>query len=320
MAELARVSSATVSRVYNDPQSVSPEKRKTVLEAAGKLGYRPNKAASTLRRSGTGTIMLLECEKPERSYYWKNLKVFNWFYADVIHGLQEVFDASMYTLKLKRVGHISDIARLRGEADGIIGFDIDRIEEAEAVASLGIPYIICHHTACFPGYNRCSTDNRKGGFLQSRFLGESGCRRTVYLTGYLESVYAHMERLEGFLESAESLGNEVLVMDNALSGENPREIGEYLAGISSRFDSIAAVNDLTLLRVLQGIPGEILGNKTLIGYDAMPVRDLVSSPFASIDPLPHEIYRQAALRIIHMLSSRDSACWEKTVDPVVVAY
>jgi LacI family transcriptional regulator len=63
VAKLAQVSSATVSRVFNNPEAVSPPLREAVLQASQKLGYTPNKAAGMLRRRGTGVIAFVELEK-----------------------------------------------------------------------------------------------------------------------------------------------------------------------------------------------------------------------------------------------------------------
>ena len=309
VAELAGVSSATVSRVYNYPQRVAPEKRDRVLAAAAELGYRPNKAAAALRRNTSGTIMLLEWEKPQRSYYWKRLKVFNWFYADVIHGLQEVIDTSMYGLKLKRIRHLDDAGPYMKEADGIIGFDIDRLEEARELQSLGIPYILCHHTDGFEGFHRCSTDNRLGGVLQAQYLYDQGCRRAAYLTGYLDSVYVHRERLEGFSTRCRELGMELDVYPHAM------EDGQ---GWQDSWDAVAAVNDLTLLKMLQLAPGEA-ADRPLVGYDAMPIRSLVSKGFPSVDPRPREIYHRSAELLMEMLNGTANAyCTREIIKPVLV--
>ncbi len=315
VAELAGVSSATVSRVYNHPASVSEEKRHRVLRAARRLGYRPNKSASQLRRKGTGNVMLLEFVKPQRSYYWKSLQVFNWFYADVIYGLQEVFDSSMFTLHLRRAENLQDISHLAEEADGIIGFDVDRAEEAEAVASIGLPYVIAHHTAGYEGFNRCSTDNRRGGEIQAEYLHHQGCRRVLYLTGYLDAVYPHRERLEGFLSAAQRFGMETEVLERVL--ENDLSKAQQMLR-SETFDGAAAVNDLTLLRVLQGASFQGPRDIPLAGYDAMPVRDLLQVPFASVDPLPRDIYRQAGKMIMGLLSQKaEQGLRNQVVEPVL---
>ncbi|MGG5823915.1 LacI family DNA-binding transcriptional regulator [Falsiroseomonas sp. HW251] len=59
VAKLARVSSATVSRVLNGHASVNAEARERVLDAALKLGFRPNRMAQGLRRGRGNAIALL---------------------------------------------------------------------------------------------------------------------------------------------------------------------------------------------------------------------------------------------------------------------
>ncbi|MEJ2665356.1 MAG: LacI family DNA-binding transcriptional regulator [Spirochaetia bacterium] len=60
VARLAGVSETTVSRVYNNPERVDSAKVERVLKTARDLGYVPDKAASALRRKGTGIILFLE--------------------------------------------------------------------------------------------------------------------------------------------------------------------------------------------------------------------------------------------------------------------
>ena len=62
VARLAGVSTATVSRVLNNSQSVDPATRQRVLDAATKLRYVPHGAARTLRSHRSkmvGAICLL---------------------------------------------------------------------------------------------------------------------------------------------------------------------------------------------------------------------------------------------------------------------
>ncbi|HUA53080.1 MAG TPA: LacI family DNA-binding transcriptional regulator [Candidatus Sulfotelmatobacter sp.] len=59
VAQHAGVSTATVSRVLNGRDPVSPEARSRVLKAVRLLGYRPNSVAQSLRRGHSRTVALL---------------------------------------------------------------------------------------------------------------------------------------------------------------------------------------------------------------------------------------------------------------------
>ena len=58
VAALAGVSLKTVSRVVNDEPGVSPDVRERVTAAVNRLDYRPNLAASNLRRTGARTGLI----------------------------------------------------------------------------------------------------------------------------------------------------------------------------------------------------------------------------------------------------------------------
>ena len=58
VAALAGVSLKTVSRVVNDEPGVSPDVRERVTAAVQRLDYRPNLAASNLRRTGARTGLI----------------------------------------------------------------------------------------------------------------------------------------------------------------------------------------------------------------------------------------------------------------------
>src|SRR4051812_28963887 len=78
VSRLSGVSSATVSRVFNDTARVSDEVRKRVLDAAKQLAYEPSHAARALAGRKTKTIGAIFPE------------IASGFYADVLAGIDEV--------------------------------------------------------------------------------------------------------------------------------------------------------------------------------------------------------------------------------------
>lgn len=301
VARLANVSSATVSRVYNAPETVNMSKRKAVLEAARLLGYSPNKAASALRRTGTGIITLVEFTKPDRPYYWNHLRAFNWFYADVIKGVRQALSGSMYHLNLESVSDERTLKEYAEGSDGLIFFDVDTEEEAELIRRLSVPYIASHHTTGFEAIHSFSTDNLHGGRLQAEYLHSLGRSRPVYLSWYQDDVLPHAQRAKGFLSRWEELeGTSVPVIE--LEAKNVRfeeAVGE-LAGILESVDSLAGVNDLLLLKCMATLGTSRFDGCSLIGYDALPLANALF-PFASIDIGQQGLYRDATRVLLGMI-------------------
>ncbi|MDC7233928.1 MAG: LacI family DNA-binding transcriptional regulator, partial [Spirochaetales bacterium] len=274
VAALAGVSSATVSRVYNNPDRVSPEKKEAVLKAAGQLGYSPDKSASALRRSGTGQISLVSFEKKGRPWYWGDFPGAKWFFTDVLSGVLSVVDSSMYRLNLKTLKSPEEAASInwKQECDGILFFDVDSDEEARVIAELPVPSVISHHSSHFENIHRCSTDNTEGGRLAAAHLKDSGYDRAAYISYLPDLIIPNRDRYSGFCTG---FGREVPLYLTDPGKEGGYRICETLLPEikSGQIDSVAVVNDMTAIGVIQCLqdnglrPGRDLG---LMGYDNMP--------------------------------------------------
>ncbi len=311
VARKAGVSSATVSRVFNNPSSVSPVMRDAVLNAARELGYQPNKAAGALRRKGTGTITLVEFGKAPRPYYWGALKSFDWFFAAAVRGVQQALSFNTWNFSVETIHSMSQLQEIARRSDGIIGYDIDILDEAQCLADLPVPTVIAHHVGNPPEFKDflfAATDNHQGGIIQASWLLQRGCRRPVYITGWRSIVGSHKERYDGFMETFSKAGCEPVVIDievgrfGAVKNILPTVTKLCQDGI---VDGIGAVNDMTLYEVLFGLRenGIVTPSETLpaVGYDAAPYFRFLNGPLASVDIGPEGIYRQAANLLVRKL-------------------
>ena len=118
VARLAEISGATVSRVLSGRTdiAISPEARAKVLEAAEKLGYRPNTMARALMTRRTGLVGLWMCLQYSR------------YRSQVLDRIRTVLTHSELALAVTDVdeeyhwNHSFDRA-LRVPVEGIIAFD-----------------------------------------------------------------------------------------------------------------------------------------------------------------------------------------------------
>ncbi|MCH3916042.1 MAG: LacI family transcriptional regulator [Spirochaetia bacterium] len=302
VAKKAGVSSATVSRVFNAPLSVSPVLRNKVLESAKALGYIPNKAAAQLRRSGTGVIAVVELAKKGRPYYWGSLASFDWFYGQVMRGLQTAVEKSSWQLTFASIRNEEELLQLAARCDGIIGYDVDDKEEEKLFMDAGIPCILCHHIMPGPGLCRFSTDNERGGVLQADYLGSLGKSRPLYVTGYLSQVQPHVQRMKGFCSHAwEHCAVEEVAF--GCRGE-VEKLANRVQGMfeDGLIDSIACVNDLTLVQLLLHLKEYDLA---CVGYDAAPFSDFLPGTIASVDLHIGTIYQSALASLIAHLGGAD---------------
>ena len=114
VAKKAGVSTATVSRVLANTDSVTPKTRERVMAAAEALNYKPNALARNLRVSSTRAILVVV---PDIS---------NPFFSEILRGIELVANKSGYQIllgdsdnTLEREVEYLDFLRQR-QADGMI--------------------------------------------------------------------------------------------------------------------------------------------------------------------------------------------------------
>jgi len=296
----AGVSSATVSRVFNNPSSVSEAKRQRVLDSAKKLGWSPNKFASALARSSSGRILFMDCNKlsvhdSENADFYANL------YKTSLETILREVETSPYHLMIDLDGHARP-----GDYDGVILFDVDSPAQLDSFIDSGILVVAGHHTASFPRGYRFATDNRLGGVLAARHLVETGHRKTAYITAKLTEITAHAERFTGFCSVIPR--ERLRLVEGGLGTrggyESVRKLEHDIR--SHRIDSIAVVNDLTAVGVYQGLIDmgfRVPRDVSLVGYDNMPFLNLLPIRLTTIDLELGKVYHSAVQHLLTLLSS-----------------
>lgn len=320
VARLAGVSTATVSRVFNNPEKVSPLKCNIVLKAADKLHYRPNTNAAILARGISGKILLLDNNKLLK-YDKSNSYYYSWLYVDLLNQIQTVLKETYFELVISNLDdlRINKASSLKN-FDGIICFDIDNYEDLKLIIDSKIPFVFGHHVKDIPLKNKIYTDNFYGGFLQARFLKDTGHKNVIYITGMLNKINAHKERYEGFKEIFKE--ENILLIDGALGkvggAESIKKALPYVKNGS--YKAIASVNDLTAI----GIYFELLNSGirvpkdvSLIGYDNLPFSNLLPDKLSTIDIKIGDLYKKTASHLLKLING-DTSELENIYKPILV--
>ncbi|MEL7526223.1 MAG: LacI family DNA-binding transcriptional regulator [Pseudomonadota bacterium] len=196
VAEVAGVSTATVSRALSNPELLTEATRDSVFAAIRATGYRVNKAARTLRTRQAGAILVLV----------PNLG--NPFFSQILAGINERLgehDMSVLiadTANLATAGEFLVDHFLNSQIDGVICLDGSLPEtELEQFRKNGVADKIvfaCEwvHSAGLPSVR---SDNVEGARLAVRHLHELGHRKIAHVTGPGDNVLTHARR-QGMLE------------------------------------------------------------------------------------------------------------------------
>jgi len=137
VAQAAGVSLATVSRVINNSDSVTPQTRKKVQDTIKALGYKPSglaQALATNRSTNVGIII------PSANYV---------YLSNMLSGITDVAKEKSYNLSLFTTSHSRDEALttiekvITSHVDGTIIFD-DQLtqEDVEKIVSYNVPSVV----------------------------------------------------------------------------------------------------------------------------------------------------------------------------------
>ena len=189
VARLAEVSQSAVSRSFTPGASVAPETRLRVLEAARKLGYRPNAIASTLSSQRSRMIAVV----------LSNLQ--NQFYPVVIETLSQRLQKDGYHVLLF-ITETEDadellLELLRYQVDGIVMASTQLSSGlAQQIADARIPVVMFNRTSLKGSISTVSSDNLGGGRAVAHFLADAGHQRVAYIAG-AEDSSTNQDREEG---------------------------------------------------------------------------------------------------------------------------
>jgi LacI family transcriptional regulator, galactose operon repressor len=281
VADSARVSLMTVSRVVNGEPGVLPETVARVERAIRKLGYQRNDMARQLRRKEqrTQTIGLLVDD------------LANPFFATLARAVE---DAAMLHSCVVLIGSSND--SLRREREVVSAFLARRVDGLilvpvagshrflQAQQALGLKVVCADRPADSLRADTVLAGNRSGAREAVTHLLRQGHRRIGYL-GDRDDIWSVRERYAGFTEAlaAEGLAPEPdLVRHGLRSRADAANAAVAMIRQPSPPTALFASNDLVTMGVVDGLHGgpaaAAAGNVALVGFDEFALADKLVPP------------------------------------------
>lgn len=265
VAQLAGVSSQTVSRVINDHPSIRPETRKRVLDAMATLEYRVNNAARAL---GTRTTRTLGVIASDATLYGPSVGI-----AALEAAAREAgrWVATAYA-------DAADEASVHDAAERLLAQGVDGIVvlapharslEALEARTLGVPLGVLHGGAGAEAQER-------GVALVVAHLAEAGHARLALLAGPADWLEARV-RESGFARAAAAHG---LAIAGRWEGDWTARTAAALAADVARAvrrsdgpTAVVAANDQMALGLVAGLRAaglEVPRDVSVAGFDDNP--------------------------------------------------
>jgi LacI family transcriptional regulator len=301
VAALAGTSLKTVSRVVNGEPGVSPELGERVRVAIERLDYRRNLAASNLRRSGgrTRSIGLL--------------------LSNVVNPLDGAIQRAIEEAALERDVVViaasidEDPGREREmvsvftarRVDGLIikaaGHDQSYLSDQRRMS---ISMVFVDRPPAFLDADTVVVDNEKGTACGVAHLVDHGHRRIAYL-GALHTIVTAEQRLAGYRTA---LADARIAIDDSLIHldlQNSDQAQAVVLQLMRREDPptalFAAQNMITIgaVRALREL--DLHRTVAVVGFDDVPLFDLLEPAVTVLAQDPWEIGRRAAMTLFARL-------------------
>lgn len=301
VADLAGVSTATVSRVLDDSSGVSQELIERVRNAVRALDYHPNRAARNLRKRVAQTVGVVISD------------IQNPFFTSVVRGIEKVLVEANFVLLLcnsdedpkREKIHLSTL-KSEGVAGIILATTRSDAESYEQLVNNRTPLVGIDRTPEQLSIDVVSVTNTRGAFSAVSHLADLGHKRIAMISGPRQLSTAR-ERYDGFMEVVLGRGldrSEELVQFSDFRQSGGYKSMQYLLNLPEPPTAVLVANNLMTLGALQAIhernlviPDQI----SVVGFDDMPWATSLQPPLTAVAQPTYELGIAAAQLLLDRL-------------------
>lgn len=301
VARTAGVSKSLVSLVMRGAPNVSDASRRAVLDAAQRLGYRPNAMARSLvqQRSYVVGVMVSDLSNP--------------FFIDVIQGAMDSAREAGYRALVNTGGRMQDNEAdaietlLRLQMDGLVL--AGSIVDASLIESFGaeVPTVMTNRASRSKTIDSIVLDDKRGAAMAVDHLAELGHRAIAHISG--GGGAGARNRVRGYRTGMERHGlvEHVTVVPGAYTEEGGAEGVRRLLAMDHRPTAILAPNDLAALGMLEALSDarlEVPGDVSVVGFDDTFLSALGHIDMTSVRQDAREMGREAIRMLIERTEGR----------------
>lgn len=308
----AGVSETIVSYVMNNNRYVDKEKRKRVLEAVNKLGYRPNSIARALKGKKTNHIIFITDQ------------IITEHFSLLLGELEKNAYDLGYIISLcgnrNTQQFVSDI--ISRCYDGVIISSISFPDEyIQQIINANIPTVLLvnrdYHE--IEGAARIDSGLYEGTRESVRYLFNAGCRNIIYIDRFSRNGHFSDRndlRYRGFMDEMDRLGLSFSPKHNVITGcrdreEIARKLERHIQ--NNPVDAILGRNDelaCIAMQKLQALGYRIPQDIKAIGFDNSTLSQFCAPPLTTVEIQRASIAKAAVDMLQNMIEHH-------TVSPAV---
>ncbi|MDQ0352374.1 LacI family transcriptional regulator [Alkalibacillus filiformis] len=296
VAQYAKVSVATVSRVINQNGYVNEDTRKKVEVAVESLNYKPNSVARSLFKKQSKTIGIIVPD------------ITNPYFPELVRGVEDYLIQKGFTTILCNSDEDPEKERLyldvmkQKYVDGAI--IVSNTIERELIDGYDMPVVALdrsiHHD--IPTF---AIDNRDGGRIAAEHLLEVGCTRIGHIKGP-DKVENADNRYLGYLDVVmhKDWFHSGYVVEGNFDQKQAVEVTKELLQNDREIDGIFAGNDtmaLGALKAAESLNLNVPEDIAIIGFDGIDLTEMTKPELSTLSQPIYQMSREAAEALVALI-------------------
>lgn len=305
IAEMAKVSKTTVSRVLNNKPDVKPETREQIQALIAKYDFKPNAMAKAFSIQKSHSIGLIIPH--EATYIFSNP-----FYVEVMRGVSTEVDKLGYFLFLcyPHDQNYMDIFKQK-RVDGFILMSPGSFHHniIASLNSVNAPFVSTSFVPDEKEMVYVDVDNYHGAVLVMEHLISLGHKRVGFIGK--PNLTSSIERLNGYKDTLQkhniSIDPDLIRVAENASIHGGAQIMEELLKIQDPPTAVFLVNDMLAIgavRMIQDFGLSVPKDISIVGFDDVPLAECINPPLTTVHQPAFEKGAKAARMLVQILEKK----------------
>ncbi len=305
VAQLAKVSTATVSRVINTPDAVREKTREKVLLAMEKCNYKYNALACGFVTKKSNTIGLIIPTISNPVFAESTLGVQE--YADQKH-IKVILGNSYY--KYSQEENLVNVLR-ENQVEGLIITTTNlKGDILKSLVDDKFPFVLLFSTVRNGPISAVGIDNYRGGYLATEHLVSLGHKRIGMVAGDFSTTDRSFHRWHGYKRCLKDNGisyDRELLIQTEYSLSGGRDSIQNLLDLPSPPTAVFCSNDYIALGAIKGakdmgivVPEDL----SIVGFDDMQTASYMVPALTTIRQPAYDMGRRATELLLQMIEKQ----------------
>lgn len=304
IADYTGFSKTTISRYFNNPDSLTLENQQIIADALTELDYKENKVARILANGRTEYVGIIV----------PNL--FLHYYSEMLNQLLSTYEKYGYKFLVFVGNEKKDVERryiselLAYQIEGMI--ILSHTISSRELAEYNIPIVTIEREDRYV----CSvnTDNYMGGVQAASLLAKTNCDILIHINSRSSPEVPGYNRIRGFQDTCEEnhLAYDIILEDLGSSyEENARKIEEIFQRVEEKYGGKSKgffiSNDThanILLNILIRKYGRLPEEYKIVGFDNSPISSEAVIPISTVGQQMEIMAEQAMELLVMQMNER----------------